>query len=83
MELGSGRGLAGLVASKVGADCILTDNDEEAVELLQYAVSAPNNNNDASSLLLLQEDGRKGTGRAWIHWIRAGGRYEISFVSLL
>lgn len=42
VELGSGRGLAGLIACEIGADCVLTDNDPEAVELLQRAVTLNN-----------------------------------------
>ena len=40
VELGSGRGLAGLVAAIRAKSCLLTDNDGEAVELLQQTIES-------------------------------------------
>jgi Lysine methyltransferase len=39
VELGSGVGLAGLMAGRVGGDCVLTDNDHEAIEMLQKVIT--------------------------------------------
>jgi hypothetical protein len=39
LELGSGTGLAGLVAAEESTSCLLTDNDEEAVEFLKTTIT--------------------------------------------
>jgi predicted nicotinamide N-methyase len=39
LELGSGLGLLGLAAAKEAANCLVTDNDQEVVELLQDVIT--------------------------------------------
>jgi predicted nicotinamide N-methyase len=39
LELGSGLGLLGLTSAEVAANCLVTDNDEEVVKLLQDAIT--------------------------------------------
>ena len=43
LELGSGLGLAGLVAAENSAACILTDNNEETVALYEKTIALNNN----------------------------------------
>jgi predicted nicotinamide N-methyase len=39
LELGSGLGLLGLTAADVAANCLVTDNDEEVVKILQDVIA--------------------------------------------
>jgi predicted nicotinamide N-methyase len=39
LELGSGLGLPGLASAEVAANCLVTDNDEEVVKLLQDVIA--------------------------------------------
>jgi predicted nicotinamide N-methyase len=45
LELGSGLGLPGLTSAEVAANCLLTDNDEEGVKLLQDVITKKSLNN--------------------------------------
>lgn len=58
VELGSGRGLAGLVAAAIARSCLLTDNDEEAVELLETATVPANREALTATLSTQQVDWR-------------------------
>ena len=59
VELGSGRGLAGLVAAADAKSCLLTDMDEEAVGLLQRA-TCPDNQDKAMAQQLDWRDDHRG-----------------------
>jgi hypothetical protein len=45
-ELGAGRGLAGMVAAEKSNNCIITEYDDEAIELLQETINANKDEND-------------------------------------
>ena len=52
-ELGAGRGLAGMVAAEKSCNCIITEYDNDAIELLQETITANTkneNDNDTSNL---------------------------------
>jgi hypothetical protein len=53
VELGCGRGLAGLVAAENSASCLFTDNDEDAIEMLR-SNTCPNNQDRLQATLLTQ-----------------------------
>jgi hypothetical protein len=54
VELGTGRGLAGLVAAEHSKSCLLTDNDEEAMEVLS-TVTCPANQGTLKATLKTQQ----------------------------
>ena len=58
VELGSGRGLAGLVAAADAKACLLTDNDVEAVEVLESSTCPHNQANLKADLVTRQLDWR-------------------------
>lgn len=60
VELGCGCGLAGLVAAETSARCLLTDNDEGAVELLRTTTCPLNHDAIQAELSALQLDWRDG-----------------------
>jgi Lysine methyltransferase len=60
VELGSGCGLAGLVAAEMSATCLLTDNDEAAAELLRTKTCPINQDAVQAKLSALQLDWRDG-----------------------
>lgn len=58
VELGTGRGLAGLVAASNSKSCLLTDNDAEAVEILESATCPSNRGSLNADLSTRQLDWR-------------------------
>jgi hypothetical protein len=60
VELGSGCGLTGIVAAETSSTCLLTDNDERAVNILRTATCPQNQDNVRGRLSTLQLDWRDG-----------------------
>jgi hypothetical protein len=58
VELGSGRGLAGLVAGADAKSCLLTDNDQQAVDILETATCPENQERLKADLSTRQLDWR-------------------------
>jgi hypothetical protein len=57
-ELGCGRGLAGLVAAESSISCLLTDNDEEAIKILESTTCPTNQGAVKATLSTRQLDWR-------------------------